>query len=109
MNEVAKDIEWERWVIDHVPGLLLFARQQSRCEADAQDLVQEAIVESWQRQAAGSPPPLALVFATIRRRGADWARRQDRRTARETAVQAEAPMCWFDSSPEERERNLMLQ
>jgi RNA polymerase sigma-70 factor, ECF subfamily len=109
MNEVAKDIEWERWVLDHVPGLLLFARQQSRCEADAQDLVQEAVVESWQRQAASSPPPLALVFATIRRRAADWGRREGRRTAREAAVQAEAPLCWFDSSLEDRERNLLLQ
>jgi RNA polymerase sigma-70 factor, ECF subfamily len=109
MNELAKEIEWERWILDHVPGLLLFARQQSRCEADAQDLVQEAVVESWRRQAAGTPPPLALVYATVRRRAADWARRQDRRAAREAAAQAEAPLCWFDSSLEERERSLMLQ
>ena len=108
-NEVAKQTEWERWVLNHAPGLLLFARQQSRCEADAQDLVQEAVVESWQRQPDGAPPPLALVFATIRRRAADWGRRQDRRVTREAAVQAEAPECWFDSSLEDRERNLLIQ
>ena len=102
-------MEWERWVLDHAPRLLLFARQQSRCEADAQDLVQEAVVESWQRQSNWAPPPLALVFATIRRRAADWGRREDRRATREEAAQAEIPPCWFDSSLEDRERNQLIQ
>ena len=62
---MAKQTDWERWVLNHAPGLLLFARQQGRCEADAQDLVQEAVVEAWQRQANGAPPPLAFSFPTI--------------------------------------------
>ncbi|RPI95425.1 MAG: hypothetical protein EHM39_11765, partial [Chloroflexi bacterium] len=41
--------DWEQWLAEHTPALLLFARQQTRSEADAQDLVQEAIVESWRR------------------------------------------------------------
>jgi RNA polymerase sigma-70 factor (ECF subfamily) len=90
---MARQSDWECWVLAHAPGLLLFARQRSRCEADAQDLVQEAVVEAWQRQADGAPPPLALVFATIRRRAAEWGRRQDRRAAREAAAQAEHPEC----------------
>jgi len=61
------------------PGLLLFARQQASCEADAQDLVQEAVVESWRRQSQGAPPPLGCVYATIRHRAIDLARRDDRR------------------------------
>jgi RNA polymerase sigma-70 factor (ECF subfamily) len=106
---MAKQTDWERWVLDHAPGLLLFARQRSRCEADAQDVVQEALVEAWLRQADGSPPPLALVFATIRRRAADWGRSQDRRTAREAAAQAETPECWFDSCIEDRERGRLIE
>ncbi len=106
---MANQTDWERWVLSHAPGLLLFARQQSRCEADAQDLVQEAVVESWQRQTDGAPPPLALVFATIRRRAVDWGRSQDRRAVREAATHAEIPECWFDSSIEDRERNLLIQ
>ena len=106
---MAKQTEWERWVLSHVPGLLLFARQQSRCEADAQDLVQQAVVEAWQRDADGAPPPLALVFATIRRRAADWGRSQDRRAAREAAAHAETPECWFDSSIEDRDRSRLIQ
>ena len=106
---MAKQTEWECWVLAHAPGLLLFARQRSRCEADAQDLVQEALVEAWLRQADGAPPPLALVFATIRRRAADWGRSQDRRAAREAAAQAETPECWFDSGIEDRERSRLIE
>jgi len=106
---MAKRSEWEQWILSHAPGLLLFARQQSRCEADAQDLVQEAVVESWQRQADGAPPPLALVFATIRRRAADWGRSADRRTTREAVACSEIPECWFDSTLEDRERNRLIQ
>jgi RNA polymerase sigma-70 factor (ECF subfamily) len=95
--------------MEHAPGLLLFARQQSRCESDAQDLVQEAVLECWHRQARGQPPPLALVFATIRRRAVDWARSQDRRAHREAAVNADAADCWFDCSAEQRERNQLIQ
>jgi RNA polymerase sigma-70 factor, ECF subfamily len=108
-NELAKQTDWERWVSTNAPGLLLFARQQSRCEADAQDLVQEAVVEAWQRKAGGAPPPVALVFATIRRRAVDWGRSQDRRVAREAAVQAETPQCWFDDGIEDRERSRLIE
>ena len=106
---MAKQTDWEHWVITHAPGLFLFARQRSRCEADAQDLVQEAVVEAWQRQADGAPPPLALVFATIRRRAADWGRSQDRRAAREAVAHAENRDCWFDSSIEDRDLSRLIQ
>ena len=106
---MAKPADWDQWIDRHAPGLLLFARQQSRCEADAQDLVQEAVVGCWRRQAQGAPPPLAMVFATIRRRATDWGRSADRRAHREALAQAEAPECWFDASLEDRERSLLIQ
>jgi len=108
-NDRPRQSDWERWLLEHAPRLLLFARQQARCEADAQDLLQEAVIESWQRQPDGAPPPLPMVFATIRRRAVDWARRQDRRTNREEAANAMAPECWFDSTPEDRERTQLIQ
>lgn len=102
-------MDWEQWLVQHGPALLLFARQQCRCEADAQDLVQEAILESWRRQGGEASPPVALVFATIRRRAVDLARSTKRRAVREATVQAEAELTWFDSSPEEREWSQILQ
>ena len=86
-----------QWLARHAPALLLFARQQARCEADAQDLVQEAVVESWRRQSRGAPPPLGWVYATIRHRAIDLARREARRADREAAAFQDGPPCWFDS------------
>jgi len=94
--------------VEHGPKFLLFARQQTRFEADAQDLVQEAVVECWRRQAIGAPPPAGLVFATIRRRAIDWGRSADRRAGREAAAVREAPAEWFDGGWEDRERNYLL-
>ncbi len=103
-HETPASSDWERWLAGHGPALLLFARQQARCEADAQDLVQEAVVECWRRRAVEAPPPLAMVFATIRRRAVDFARSEDRRAGRELGANLDAPQCWFDSGVEERDR-----
>jgi len=99
---------WEQWLSEHASRLLLFARQQARCEEDAQDLLQDAIVESWHRQADHGPPPLPLVFATIRRRAVDLARSSDRRANREASTVCETEPCWFDSSAEDRERARLI-
>lgn len=108
-HEAGGTSEWDQWLAQHAPKLLLFARQKARCEADAHDLVQDAVVESWRQQSNGLPPPLGLVFATIRRRAVDLARREDRRMTRETATHQAASQDWFDSGVEDRERNRLLQ
>jgi RNA polymerase sigma-70 factor (ECF subfamily) len=109
MDETPAQADWRRWLDGHAPKFLLFARQQARSEADAQDLVQEALVEAMQRQRDGAPPPLALVFATIRRRAIDLARSEDRRNRREQAVRDEVPECWFDRSAEQNELGALMQ
>jgi RNA polymerase sigma-70 factor (ECF subfamily) len=108
-NEKPADSEWHDWLARHAPRFLLFARQKARREADAQDLVQEAVVEAWGRQHNGRPPPVGLVFATIRRRAIDHARSEDSRTGREDRVASDRPELWFDTGPEERERDRLLQ
>jgi RNA polymerase sigma-70 factor (ECF subfamily) len=107
-HELPADSDWEKWVARHAPALLLYARQRADCEADAQDLVQEAVVESWRKQSAGAPPPLGLVYGTIRHRAIDLARRNDRRTGREIAANMDGPQCWFDCGLDERERHLLI-
>src|SRR5882724_1444422 len=108
-NEDSANSDWESWVGTHAPRLLLYARQLARCEADAHDIVQDAVVEAWGRQPDGTPPPLALVFATIRRRAIDLARSEDRRSGRESRVAEDANYVWFDSGVEDRERDRLLQ
>jgi RNA polymerase sigma-70 factor, ECF subfamily len=108
-HELPADSDGDDWVARHAPALLLFARQQACRDADAQDLVQEAVVESWRRRSADAPPPLGLVYATIRRRAIDLARRDGRRAGREVAAQLDGPQCWFDCGLDERERHLLIQ
>ena len=97
------------WLSQHAPRLLLFARQQTRAEADAQDVVQEAVVECWHRQADGTPPAAAMVFATIRRRAIDLGRNADRRAVREDVAARAIPEEWFDGGVEERETSRVIQ
>jgi RNA polymerase sigma-70 factor (ECF subfamily) len=108
MDDSPQQAEWRRWLEQHAPNFLLFARQQTRLEADAQDLVQEAVVEASRRQNDGRPPPPALVFATLRRRAIDLARRENRRAGREVAAMEPAE-CWFDTSVEDRELRKLIQ
>jgi RNA polymerase sigma-70 factor (ECF subfamily) len=108
--------QWRRWLVEHAPKLLLFARQKAASDADAQDLVQEALLECWQRNNAGtqrasspSPPPLPLLFATIRRRAIDLTRREERRVNREQSVAADETRTWFDVRSEELEFARIIQ
>lgn len=73
---------WSAWLDANAARYLLFARAQTRGEADARDLLQEVLVELW-RRANHRPPDDALVYKTLRRRAVDLARRTDRRARRE--------------------------
>jgi RNA polymerase sigma-70 factor (ECF subfamily) len=109
MEESSKQGDWRRWLDEHAPKFLLYARQKTRSEADAQDLVQEAVVEALERLSDSKPPPLALVFATIHRRAIDLARREDRRTDRELAATESQARTWFDTSVEDRELRQLIE
>lgn len=95
-------LNWNDWLGKHGPQLLLFARTQTRCEADAEDLLQEAVVES-SGKSEGNPPDLPLVYTTLRRRAIDLARKTDRRTAREEVTTERSEDCWFDDTIEQKE------
>ena len=100
--------EWQRWLDEHAGRLLLFARQQCRVAADAEDVLQEALVEAWSRSSQPGPPPLPLVYSTIRRRAIDRARSADRRQVRETSALALEPD-WFVSDVESGDDARVLQ
>ncbi len=109
MDDLPTQADWRRWLDDHAPKFLFYARQQTRCEADAQDVMQEALLEVVQRHTGAPSPPSAFVFATIRRRAVDLARSQTRRAGRESATAEGAETCWFDVSAEDRERVFLVQ
>ena len=98
---------WPAWLAEHSPKLMLFARTQTRSEADAEDVLQEAIVEA-ARKSHGVPPDLPLVYVTLRRRAVDLARSTDRRTAREETVIEITENYWFDYRIEQQETALLI-
>ncbi len=81
----SRPLPWPQWVERHGRVFFLYARQQTRCESDAKDVLQEALAEAWRRSPDRSPDK-AVVFATIRRRAIDLGRSMDRRQKRELAV-----------------------
>jgi len=83
----------------------MFARQQARNSADAEDLLQEAFVRMWRLYGHTGEVPPALVYRAIRRLAIDWARSLDRRVIREDNVAADMEKnAWFDRSMERNER-----
>jgi RNA polymerase sigma-70 factor (ECF subfamily) len=84
---------WQQWLAECGEVFFLYARQQTRCEADAKDVFQDALTESWQKT-GGKVPARAMVLATIRRRAMDLGRSLDRRARREQRAVAETDD-WF--------------
>lgn len=94
--ETLPDDPWHTWFETNGPRLLLFARQQTHSDADADDIVQEAALRLWK---SGSPPPaLPLAFTAVRHTAIDHARRNKRRLQREqTAIANDAlTRPWFE-------------
>ena len=73
-------------------------------------MLQESLVEAWERTPAGREPDAALVFATIRRRAIDLARSRSRRVRREEIVGAsQDDAVWFGSDTEDAETRALLE
>lgn len=74
-SATTSDAEWQLWVDEHLGRLATFARQQTNSTTDADDILQDAIIEAWKRS-DGRCPDLPLVYAYIRRRSIDLGRRK---------------------------------
>ncbi len=105
--------EWKNWFEDHASRLLLYARQQTRSESDAEDVLQDAFVRMW-NTAHKEPdlglPNLPFAFTSIRRCAIDLARKNQRRHQREElAHEDQDDVQWFESDLETQERNARLE
>lgn len=87
-NQVMEPVSWESWLKEHASKLLLFARQQSRSEQDAEDILQESLIRLARKEASGEfvggqDAWLPYVYTSIRRLAVDYGRKEDRRVKRE--------------------------
>ena len=111
---------WRHWLGIHGSHLILYARQLCRCEADAEDVVQNALVKTWRHLADSGAParddPEAhrgLIFTNIRRCAIDLGRslqrrqRRDRRLGTELASEG-LQAAWFDLPQDDEVRQLQV-
>lgn len=88
ITDPASEIDWKDWLALNGSKLLLFARQQTRSQSDAEDVLQEALVKLSQKLAngtfqGGSENWLPYLYTAIRRLSIDLGRHEDRRRKRE--------------------------
>jgi RNA polymerase sigma-70 factor (ECF subfamily) len=113
--------EWREWLETCGPKLLLFARQQTRSQEDAEDVLQDAIVKLvgkiQSNEFVGGPEAWQpYLYTTIRRLAIDLSRRNDRRKRREDYVgtdegeaNAAAFHPWFESESSDDETRIQLE
>lgn len=106
--------EWKQWLKANVHRLLLYSRQQTRTEADAEDVLQDAVIRVWNARTVRSDdeaPSPAEVFTAIRRCAIDLARKENRRVQRETLfTQSEPePVVWFENRLESSEHDKQIE
>lgn len=120
MAEEALSTAWKEWFRKNGTRLLLFARARTRTEADAQDVLQDAILRLWKSYSEKEggylkPPPLALAYTALRNAAIDQARRNTRRDRREqnsayVVRETDQAQNWFGTSTiEETERAQIIQ
>src|SRR5690606_37098957 len=112
---------WREWLAEHAPRLLLFARQQTRSNEDAEDILQDALVKLVEKIEAeefvgGQEAWMPYLYTTIRRLSIDLGRRDDRRKRREDAVgsdveseQKDSFHPWFESESSDDETRALLE
>ncbi len=107
MSDARVSGDWRAWFAEHGARLRLIARQWTRSEADADDVLQEAFIRFWKHQRHLPGDPNALVVTSIRRAALDLIRSSDRRSAREKTVADDTETVgWFEPDEDPRRRAL---
>jgi RNA polymerase sigma-70 factor, ECF subfamily len=98
---------WKELLHRHGPALLLFARQWSTTQADAEDAVQNGFVRFWKtsRQARDE---VAYLYACVRTAAMDIGRGERRRNRRQRAA-ARPEVSAFELSAQRAERQARIE
>ena len=118
MAEESLAESWKEWFHLNGTRLLLFARGKTNSEADAQDVLQDAILRLWKTYSSPEdgqfdPPPLALAYTALRNAAIDHARRTNRRTQREQKSEfvireRDQVQSWFETSSLEQSEQAQI-
>lgn len=103
--------EWRQWLEENGSRLMLFARQQTRCEADAEDVLQLALVKTWKtHQGKPNRQVVSLAYTNVKRCAIDLARSSDRRKRRENEAARDRGelVSWFDLPEDDTSRALQV-
>jgi RNA polymerase sigma-70 factor, ECF subfamily len=98
---------WREMLDRHGPALLLFARQWSINQADAEDALQNGFVKFWKTRERARDE-LAWLYTCVRSAAMDLGRGNRRRIARERKATV-AQETTFDSSADRAEREAMIE
>lgn len=113
--------DWREWLALNGPKMLLFARQQTRSQQDAEDVLQDAMVKLVEKirnkEFIGGPEAWQpYLYTAIRRLAIDLSRSTDRRKRREDTVgtdegeaSQEAFHPWFESESSDDETRVQLE
>ena len=114
-------LSWREWLERYGPKLLLFARQQTRGEQDAEDILQESLLKLSKKISkgeftGGQEAWMPYLYTQIRREAIDLGRKTDRRDRREQIVVEDKKNLdgslsdpWFSSAGATAEKAEILQ
>ena len=101
--------KWESWLDEHGRALILFARQWACCQADAEDIVQDAFVRFW-RQRRRAHDEAAYLYSCVRTVALNRRREAARRHRREAEAGAlAATETCFEDPLENRDRQELIE
>jgi RNA polymerase sigma-70 factor (ECF subfamily) len=99
---------WRDWLHEWGDRFLLFARQQTGSHAEAEDVLQEAIVHVWSKRELFPRIEPGIIFTHIRRVAIDKARKNTRRKVREEAYAQQRTSAFFEPSGDSFSEELQL-
>ncbi|MEM7673953.1 MAG: sigma-70 family RNA polymerase sigma factor [Verrucomicrobiota bacterium] len=106
---------WKQVLEENGSRFQLYARQQARNDADAQDILQEALVKAWRASGGEERLEVGFVYTYIRRTAIDWGRSHERRQKREQKSLRDSiwsqptPTVWFERTLETDERHRQIE